>query len=98
MFRKALMLGVALVMMLSEAAWPHSAAHAVGPSVSVTRSGTTSFGGPFSLTDQNGRRVSSPDFHGTPMLIYFGYTNCPDACPLDTQAMANLVDVLDQRG
>jgi protein SCO1/2 len=44
-----------------------------------------SMGGPFTLTDQNGRRVSDRDFVGKYRLIYFGYTFCPDVCPLDMQ-------------
>ncbi len=42
-------------------------------------------GGPFTLTDQNGRRVSDTDFDGKYRLIYFGYTFCPDICPVDLQ-------------
>jgi protein SCO1/2 len=44
-----------------------------------------SMGGPFTLTDQNGRRVSDTAFAGKYRLIYFGYTFCPDVCPLDMQ-------------
>ena len=44
-----------------------------------------SMGGPFALTDQNGRRVSDRDFAGKYRLIYFGYTFCPDVCPTDLQ-------------
>src|SRR5687768_13015739 len=44
-----------------------------------------SMGGAFSLTDQNGRRVSDRDFAGKYRLIYFGYTFCPDVCPTDLQ-------------
>ena len=42
-----------------------------------------SMGGPFTLTDQNGRRVSDRDFAGKYRLVYFGYTFCPDVCPID---------------
>lgn len=44
-------------------------------------------GGPFSLTDQNGRRVTDRAFAGKYRLIYFGYTYCPDVCPTDLQAI-----------
>jgi protein SCO1/2 len=44
-------------------------------------------GGPFSLTDQNGRRVTDTQFAGRYRLVYFGYTFCPDACPADMQIL-----------
>ncbi len=46
-----------------------------------------SLGGPFSLTDHTGKAVTDEDFRGRYMLIYFGYTSCPDVCPLDLQFM-----------
>ena len=44
-------------------------------------------GGAFTLTDQNGRRVSDSDFAGKYRLVYFGFTFCPDVCPTDLQAI-----------
>jgi protein SCO1 len=44
-------------------------------------------GGPFTLTDQNGQRVSDRAFAGQYRLIYFGYTFCPDVCPVDVQKL-----------
>jgi protein SCO1/2 len=38
-------------------------------------------GGPFRLTDQNGRTVSDQDLKGHPFLVFFGFTHCPDVCP-----------------
>jgi protein SCO1 len=53
-------------------------------------------GGPFTLTDQDGQRISSDRFDGKYRLIYFGYTYCPDICPVDLQqiglAMRKLED------
>src|SRR5688572_16838717 len=46
-----------------------------------------SMGGPFTLTDQNGRRVSDSQFAGKYRLVYFGFTFCPDVCPTDLQAI-----------
>ena len=44
-------------------------------------------GGPFTLTDQDGRKVSDSAFAGKYRLIYFGYTFCPDICPTDVQTL-----------
>jgi protein SCO1 len=44
-------------------------------------------GGPFTLTDQQGRRVSDSDFAGRYRIVYFGFTFCPDVCPIDMQAI-----------
>jgi len=42
---------------------------------------TAAIGGPFELTDQNGRTVTDRDLKGRPFLVFFGFTNCPDVCP-----------------
>lgn len=44
-------------------------------------------GGPFTLVDKGGKPVSWADFDGKYRIIYFGYTFCPDACPMDVQKM-----------
>lgn len=44
-------------------------------------------GGPFALVDQNGRAVTDRDFAGKYRLMYFGYTFCPDVCPVDLQKL-----------
>lgn len=54
--------------------------------------GTALIGGPFTLTDQNGRRVTEKDFLGKYMLIFFGYTYCPDVCPTELQVMTAALD------
>ncbi len=50
-------------------------------------------GGAFSLTDQDGKRVTEADFRGRYMLIFFGFTNCPDVCPMTLQRIADALDV-----
>ena len=51
-------------------------------------------GGPFTLTDQNGRTVTSDSLKGKPTLIYFGFTYCPDVCPTSLLLMENAIDQL----
>lgn len=51
-------------------------------------------GGPFTLQDGNGKRVTDRDFRGKYMLIYFGYTFCPDVCPITLNAVAEAMDKL----
>src|SRR6266542_2746839 len=43
--------------------------------------GPAAIGGPFQLTDQNGRAVTDQDLKGHPFLVFFGFTHCPDVCP-----------------
>lgn len=51
-------------------------------------------GGPFELVDGNGRTVTDQAFRGKWMLVYFGYTHCPDACPMALQNMETARDML----
>ena len=51
-------------------------------------------GGPFALVDQNGVRRTDADFRGKVMLVYFGFTYCPDICPTDLQAIGLVLDRL----
>lgn len=44
-------------------------------------------GGPFTLSDKDGKTVTWDQFKGRWRVVYFGYTFCPDACPMDVQAM-----------
>jgi len=60
--------------------------------------GEALIGGPFSLTDHNGRRVTEKDFLGKYMLVFFGYTYCPDLCPTELQVMSEAVEKLGPKG
>jgi protein SCO1/2 len=51
-------------------------------------------GAPFALTDHDGKRRTDADFRGKLMVIYFGYTNCPDICPADLTSIALALDQL----
>lgn len=59
-----------------------------------TTAGKAAVGGPFELTNQDGKRVTDKDFHGKLMLVYFGYTFCPDVCPAGLQVISAALDKL----
>ncbi len=58
--------------------------------------GTAMIGGPFTLTDQDGKTRNSNEFRGKFMLIYFGYSYCPDICPLGLQNMGQALNLLQR--
>ncbi len=57
-------------------------------------SGKAAIGGPFSLVDASGKRRTQEDFLGRPMLIFFGFTHCPDVCPSGLQTLTVALDEL----
>ncbi|WP_420346027.1 SCO family protein [Pelagibius sp.] len=57
-------------------------------------SGQALIGGPFTLTDHNGQRRSDADFQGRYMMIFFGYTFCPDICPTTLTTVTQGLDIL----
>lgn len=64
-----------------------------------TASGKALIGGPFSLVNGQGERVTEKDFAGKPMLVFFGFTHCPDVCPAGLQVIAAALDKLgDEAG
>jgi protein SCO1/2 len=70
------------------------------PAVQVSSPETASsneFGGSFSLIDQDGMRRTEMDFRGKYMLIFFGYTFCPDVCPTTLAVEAEALDQLGER-
>jgi protein SCO1 len=60
--------------------------------------GGDNLGGPFELVNAEGQTVTDADVITEPSLLYFGYTFCPDVCPLDVARNASAVDVLAERG
>ena len=55
-------------------------------------------GGPFTLIDERGRKRTDKDFRGKLLLVYFGYTSCPDVCPTDLQQIGAAIDSLGKAG
>ena len=64
----------------------------------VQSSGTALVGGPFSLVGADGKAVTDTDFRGRYMLVFFGFTHCPDICPAELQVIAQALDKLGDKG
>ncbi len=85
------LLGLAIVVLALRPQGQRTA-NAAGEAVAVA--GGISLGGPFRLTDDKGRAVTDADYRGRWMLVFFGYSNCPDECPLTLQKMAGALSKL----
>ena len=89
-------IGLALACILASA--PLAANEAAEPSptelIEGLLSGRAPVGGPFELTDQTGHRRTDADFHGKLVVLYFGYTYCPDVCPTELQSLSLALDKL----
>jgi len=58
--------------------------------------GTPLLGGDFTLVDQDGKEFSNKDLLGTWVLIYFGFTHCPDVCPDELEKLGHVVDTINR--
>ena len=68
----------------------------LGPSRESGGRGVALVGGPFELVDHEGKTVRDDAFRGRLMLVYFGYTWCPDVCPTELQNMSAAMDLLGE--
>jgi protein SCO1/2 len=60
--------------------------------------GAANIGGPFTLVSETGATVTERDVITRPSLVYFGYTFCPDVCPIDSTRNAAAVELLEKAG
>jgi protein SCO1/2 len=78
--------------------WPRAAPEpperSAAELMDVVMWGREPIGGPFSLVDHTGAPRTDRDFRGRLLLIYFGFTSCADACPIDLQSIAGALDRL----
>ena len=63
----------------------------------VQSSGTALIGGAFSLVGEDGKTVTDRDFRGRYMLVFFGFTHCPDICPAELQVIAQALEQLGDK-
>src|SRR6476469_2042695 len=59
---------------------------------------TAAIGGPFRLTDQNGKTITDQDLKGHPSLVFFGFTHCPEICPTALADISQIIDTLGPDG
>lgn len=60
----------------------------------TSKTNTVTLGGPFTLVDNTGKTVTDKDFQGKYMMVYFGYTFCPDVCPTSLGTIAAALDII----
>lgn len=60
--------------------------------------GQVPIGGPFTLVDHTGRTVTDKDFGGRYLLVFFGFSNCPDVCPMTLADIASALELLGAEG
>jgi cytochrome oxidase Cu insertion factor (SCO1/SenC/PrrC family) len=63
-------------------------------STKVMSVGKPMVGGPYSMVDHNGRPVNDSTFRGKYVLMYFGFTHCPDICPAELSRLAVALNLL----
>lgn len=69
-----------------------------GPESAMPRDARALFGGPFSIGDMRGGRITDRDLIGKPSLLFFGFTHCPDVCPTTLTDISDWLDKLGDAG
>lgn len=98
----AISAGVVLVAVIGATAW--YATRSTGDDAfaqcraAAVSGGTAAIGGPFELVNEDGVTVTDQDVFTKPTILYFGYTFCPDVCPLDNMRNADALRLLEERG
>jgi protein SCO1/2 len=87
----SVVMGVLLGAVAAVAVFPE-ARDKLFPQSPTQTSGTALIGGPFTLSDANGKKVTDADYRGRYMLVFFGFTGCPDICPAGLQLISAALD------
>jgi protein SCO1/2 len=105
MSRRALIGAVAVFVAIAAAIlfWPRPISGEMRPAdaarlMNELMSGKVPVGGSFALDDQWGKPRTLDDFRGRVVLLYFGYTHCPDVCPTDLSAIGAMLRLLGAQG
>lgn len=92
----AIAFAIAALLVVAYFAGRHYFAPAGHETPAIASSGTARIGGPFSLVDDAGNPVTDEDFRGRYMLVYFGFTYCPDVCPTSLNRNMQALDLLGE--
>jgi protein SCO1 len=87
-------LALACILFSASIAAPAAAEPSATELIEGLLSGRAPVGGPFELIDQTGHRRTDADFRGKLVVLYFGYTYCPDVCPTELQSISLALDTL----
>ena len=98
MFRLLWLIGIGLWLALTPLRAADAPARSPAEVMDILMWNREPVGGPFELTDQTGHTRTERDFRGKLMLVYFGFTYCPDICPTDLQAIGLALDKLGSDG
>ena len=91
--------GVLVVLVLASAVlWLTRPEPGGGPGAAIALPAGTKIGGAFNLIDDQNRPVTEQTYRGHWLLVYFGYTFCPDVCPTTLQTIADALDKLGKTG
>jgi cytochrome oxidase Cu insertion factor (SCO1/SenC/PrrC family) len=96
--RAACRIGIGLWLMSMPATAADAPARSAAEIMDILMWNREPVGGPFELTDHTGKLRTERDFRGKLMLVYFGFTWCPDICPADLQAIGLALDKLGADG
>lgn len=88
-----LLISILVIALTSGALWLKHAV-STGEPAGVSASGKAEIGGDFRLIDQHGRTVTSSQFRGRLMLVFFGFSHCPDVCPLGLLNMTRALELI----
>jgi cytochrome oxidase Cu insertion factor (SCO1/SenC/PrrC family) len=97
-FRAACHISIVLWLMLTPALAGETPTRSPAEVMDILMWNREPVGGPFELTDHTGKTRTERDFRGKLMLVYFGFTYCPDICPADLQAIGLAIDKLGADG
>lgn len=98
MFGKGAFIAASLLVLAAGAGGWWWSSRSAAPTTAPVTAASLTFGGPFSLVDHTGRKVTDRDYLGYFTLVFFGFTTCPDVCPTTLQNVATVLQLLGDDG